>query len=621
MFEDLTEAELDAELLATRDREPADPRRLNAMAAWVEGLMFRDRQRASAVVAELEELSTKAGYLPGIAMSHRFKAVSASFERGSRDGLTHGRKALELFAQAGDERGQARSFDLLATVCEIIGDYANAIEHGYQALEINRRLGDRKWEGWALSTIGGVLATSGDIDGAKEHLGQALELFRELDHERGLRRILSRLASISLSANRLDEALDYQQQVLGVLGDSSSPLATGIAYSELAEIHRRRGEREQSRKLFQSSLELFESVTGSPLLSRVRVNFSRLLLEEGELGAAEALLQTALSELDGREMQPIVSSLHQVLAELYERMGNYEEALKHLKEHNLRRSEILDQKSRNAIQRLQIRMENEADKKEAELHQLRYAELRDAQAQLIETEKMAILGDIAAGMAHEINTPLGVISSNASVLVRCAEKLDEQPALQKAVRSVAETTSAASERIDKMVSRLRRFVRLDEAKFQRTDVVDCLETVLALLEANLRETITVERRIVPLPDVFAWPDELNQAFMALLKNAAQAIQDSGRIVVSTEASGAEIMVRIEDSGVGISPEAQKTLFDVALGEKGQRIRLRLGLATVSSVVKRHGGTVSVQSQVGEGTTFTIRLPVAGANSSRPPPQD
>lgn len=607
MSQELTDAQLKARLAQAQDLEPHDPVRLEAMVTLVERLLFKDRGAVMPLVAELEALAPKIDFGLGEAMCHRFKAVTEAFEGDPNLGLSHAQRALELFTEIGDAPRRARSFDLLATIYEILGDYSSAIELGYQALELNRKIGDQKWEAWALSTIGGILAKSGDSDGAQEHLHRALELFRALDGNVGVRRILSRLAKLSLANGRIDDALAYQQQAIDELKPDASSLARSIAYAELAETHRQRGDRSKARGLFEDALALAKR---NAIISSVPTSFARLLLEEGEVERAESLLLSALDEHKGREVQPAASELHLVLSEVYERINDHAKAYRHLKLHNDLQAEIFDQKSRNAIQRLQIRMENEAARKEAALHQERFAQLKDAQAQLIETEKMAILGDIAAGMAHEMNTPLGVIRSNASILERCVERLSDQPSVQRAVRSVAETTGVASARIDQMVTSLRRFVRLDEATFQRTDIIDGLESALALLEPTLPEGVQLKRRLNPLPLVHAWPSELNQAFMALLKNAVQAIDGSGRIIVSTEAVRDEALVHIEDTGVGIPEESLVDLFDVKLGEKDQRIRLRLGLATVASVVQRHRGSVDVNSAVGEGTTFTIRLPAA-----------
>ncbi|MEM6863304.1 MAG: ATP-binding protein [Myxococcota bacterium] len=608
VFEDLEREELEARLEACSDLNPTDPARLHALGGLIEHQLFRSRDEIQPLVEELERRSVEAHYELGLAMVARAKAVRLAFFGDTRRALELSQQALETFTRLGNERGRARMLDFLATGNEVLGDYPTALEFAYSSLEANRALGDKKWEAWALSSIGGVLATSGDVDGAFRNLEEAKRLFEELEHLVGLRRVLARLASLCRSVGRLDEGLGYQEEALRILRPDAPAHMRGMAHAELAATQRSLGREDAAQEQVEQAIQYFAQDQDA-LRSEHRVIQTRLLLDQGKLQLAKTVLKAALEKADDQSPLPDRVRLHQLASELHAQLGDHRTAFEQLSIHTRLQSELLDQKSRNAIQRLQIRMETESARKEAEIHRLRFAELKEAQAHLIESEKSSLLGDIAAGLAHEVNTPLGVVSSNVSVLERCIDRMEGQSTIQAALRAVAETNRVATTRMNELVTSLRRFVRLDEAEYQRTDVVEGLESALTLLEPTLPDGIEVNRSLDPVPAVLGWPSELNQAFLALLKNAVQAIQSSGQISVRSEHEGDNVLIAVADTGVGIPEEEQRDLFEVKFSNQGSRVRLRMGLATVASVVAKHRGKIEVSSRVSEGSVFTIRLPI------------
>ncbi|MGF1512064.1 MAG: ATP-binding protein [Myxococcota bacterium] len=609
MFGNLDRAQLEARLEASRSLKATDPARLDALGGMVESMLFREPERAKPLVAELERYAIEADYGLGLAMVARAKAVFHVFSGDTRTALALSHRALEAFTNLGEMQGRARMLDLLSTAHEVLGDYSTALDFGYRALELNRSIRDKKWEAWALSSIGGVLATSGDVDGAFSSLREAKRLFEELEHPVGVRRILSRLASLCRSIGWLKEGLAYQEEALRILRSDAPPAMRGLAHAEMAETYRALRREDAADEHVEQALGYFAEV-GDALPTRHRVTQGRLLLGQGKLQEAETILRVALANAEDQDPLPDRTRLHGLASEIYERLSDYREAHRQLSIHTQLQNELLDQKSRNAIQRLQIRMETEAARKEAEIHRLRFAELKEAQTQLIESEKMALLGDIAAGLAHEVNTPLGVIHSNQSVLERCAERLEGDSVVRNALRTVVETNRDATIRMNELVTSLKRFVRLDEADYQQADVVEGLESALMLLAPTVPEGIEITRSLKPLPPVLGWPSELNQAFLALLKNAVTAIRGSGEISVRAEQDGHDALIVVADTGVGISEEDQKELFEVKFSNQGHRVRLRMGLAAVASVVAKHQGNIEVSSRLGEGSVFTIRLPLA-----------
>lgn len=261
----------------------------------------------------------------------------------------------------------------------------------------------------------------------------------------------------------------------------------------------------------------------------------------------------------------------------------------------------------------------------AELERRRAQEaLSRTQERLLQAEKMAALGQLTAGVAHELNTPVGVLQSNADLTVRSVERIrrlaDEENGIEpdagkvlgKCLDALSEGSAAslqASERVAGIVNNLKAFTRLDGAEFEDFQVEEGLEASLALLEPVRDPGVTFIRDYGGVPKVPCCPSELNQAFMALLRNANQAIEDEGTVTVKTWSDDRAVYVRISDTGRGI-PEAQLTgLFDVGFTVKGSRVGMRTGLSSVRGTVTAHGGRIEVDSRIGGGTLFTIELPL------------
>ena len=245
-------------------------------------------------------------------------------------------------------------------------------------------------------------------------------------------------------------------------------------------------------------------------------------------------------------------------------------------------------------------------------------QLRETQEQLVLREKMASLGKLVAGVAHEINNPIGAVRSAADVTARAVERIvaafdGDESRITRAVRIFADNNRIllqASERIARIVRSLREFAHLDEATFQDdVDVRAGIENALILLENQLDDRITVVRDLAAVPPISCYPSELNQVFMNLLENAAEAIDGSGAITVRTRSHETHIHIEIVDTGRGIPPERIERIFDPGVTSKGTGVGTGLGLSTSYSIVQKHAGEIRVASKVEKGTTFTIILPV------------
>ena len=251
-------------------------------------------------------------------------------------------------------------------------------------------------------------------------------------------------------------------------------------------------------------------------------------------------------------------------------------------------------------------------------------ELRQAQAQLVQSEKMASLGSLVAGIAHEINTPVGAMTSMHDTLLRGIQKMKEHlkardaeafeaDAKLNSLFEVIETSNqvikSASSRVGEIVRRLRSFARLDEAELKKVDIHEGLEDTLTLVHHEIKHHIEVVKEFGEVPLISVYPSRLNQVFLNLMNNARQAIKEKGTITIRTGVEDGMAFVSVTDDGVGIGEENLKKIFDPGFTTKGVGVGTGLGLSICYQIIQDHRGKIDATSTVGKGTTFTLRIPL------------
>jgi two-component system NtrC family sensor kinase len=257
-------------------------------------------------------------------------------------------------------------------------------------------------------------------------------------------------------------------------------------------------------------------------------------------------------------------------------------------------------------------------------------ELVEAQNELVRQRHLAALGNLVAGVAHELNNPTGALGGAADVLERGVRVLEEElndpsPKTARAlaaVRSAHGSTREASARIERVVRSLRLFARLDEAEEQLLDVHGCLESAVERLAPRL-EGAALERHYAELPKIRCRPALLNEVFFELVGNAADAAGPGGEIQLRSALEGDHLVVSVLDDGPGIPPDQREKVFEPGFTTKGRGVGVGLGLSTVSRIVAEHGGRLEVQDAPTGGAEFRVVLPrpraLARTRSDEPRP--
>jgi two-component system, NtrC family, sensor kinase len=276
---------------------------------------------------------------------------------------------------------------------------------------------------------------------------------------------------------------------------------------------------------------------------------------------------------------------------------------------------------------------------EGKVEELRGAnvEIKDAQGVLIQSAKMVSLGQLVAGVAHELNNPIGFISSNMHHLSEYVEsirrwvaayqgmrsqlpaqsqeelaKLEKELEIDFILKDMVDLTRSCVEganRTKEIVLGLRTFSRMDESAMRLSDLHEGIRTTLKLLVTELKDRVNLHEEFGPIPDVECNLSQVNQVFMNLISNAAQAIAGRGDIWIRTRRDGDKVKIEVEDNGSGMPEEVRQKIFDPFFTTKAVGKGTGLGLSIAYGLIEKHHGQIEVESQAGKGTRFIITLPL------------
>lgn len=265
--------------------------------------------------------------------------------------------------------------------------------------------------------------------------------------------------------------------------------------------------------------------------------------------------------------------------------------------------EAISSQLSNAITRAELYQKNVQTVKELKKT---LKELKETQIQLINSEKMASLGQLVAGVAHEINTPVASIKSNNGIVAKLLGSIDDTD-LREMLTDINSIDKEAVNRISNIVTSLKKFVRLDEAELQEANINKELDLTLELIRHETKNRINVVKDYGEIPSIKCFPNMLNQVFTNILINACQAIEGNGTITISTKYQDKKLIVSIKDTGKGIPQNQLSKIFSVGFTTKGIGVGTGLGLAICSKIIEKHHGEITVNSKVGKGTEFVITI--------------
>lgn len=594
-----------------------------------------DPQRLIELTDEALELSRHLHYSKGEAYGLWYQSLGCCFTADHEKGLRRVDESKSQLEDLGDDFGIAKALMLKANILRSIGDFDQALPPMYEALEYFHQADFPFWEAHTLFSLGLLYQEIKDFDQALENHQKCIEAMDGHPEKWLVARSLNGVGQALDSMGKSSDALDSHHRSLALFREIGHAMGEARVLDNIGSSYMDMGDYELALPFHVKSLEKRRAIGQRRAECTSLLNIARIQLRKKDPDQAIASLDEAFAIASETGSKPHVYDAHRLYSDAYEQTGDFALALHHCREFQRTREEVFNENTADRIHKLQTGFKVQKAEQDAELAHFKNVELREnnerlenlleelrnTQTQLIQSEKMAALGKLVAGMVHEMNTPIGASNSAIDVTERCMGRISD---LQRELAAEGSRTEGgkldfllenlkknqainreANQRISSILGNLKRFISLDGGQRESVDIHEGLESALALLENEIAGRIEIVREYGNLPAVECCPGEINQVFMSLLTNAAEAIEESGTITVATTQKDGEFRVAITDTGSGMSPEVIGQLFEPAFGTKGDRVKAGMGLLVSQNIVHHHGGRIEVASEPGHGSTFTL----------------
>lgn len=544
-----------------------------------------------ALATEARDLSERIGFRPGPPRALAVEAFVHYIRSDLKTALAQCIESLRL--GAGDIEAESRTRSVLALVHWSLGNYEEALRNSDQSIELLDKSGDKVPKAFAYAIKGGILLSVGELDEALSWHQRSIEAFQAApDEVVGRARALSGLGLTYLAQKRHEEALAALLEALALARRVNHRVSTARALNDVGEAFEALGDDEQALQFHTEALTIRQEDGYRRSEAASLLALGRVASRRGEHAKAIELLEKALKIAEDLGLKPRIAQSHHALADVYQTTGQLAPALQHVLAWEKAKSELAVDEASLRYRALALEAQLDTVQRHAEL------------------EGLASLGSLVAAIVHEINSPLGAIQSSANASLIAVEKLGKScdPKLLQALQANAAVINDGARRISELVTRLKIFAGVDQARYGKIEIVSAIADAIALLRPEIQDRVETSIESECQPTIYAYPTELHQMFLNLLRNAIQAIEGAGAARVRVVCDEMWIRVEFSDDGRGIPEHAIPNLFTPSFTSGSGRVRASLSLFTSMAIAKKHRGDILVESEVGKGSRFTVLLP-------------
>jgi len=654
---------LEAKLLAQAEDPQDTPARVDLLLELAEALAGDDKVRATALTQEAHGLAVHLSYGHGITRSVTLFALLEYLVSNFEAALNHALEARSMAEESGDTSAHAATMALIAIINRSLGNYEKALSHALQALQEIGPDGNMFWKGSIINAVGGSYDDIGDYERARLHYEQSLAFYNTLTEDEQNTtvfggRALNGLGGVYQQMGDYERACDYFNQSLTMFRQRGDRLGEARALNDLGQIFQAQGDYERALDYHVHALALREKAGNKQAQSTSLINLGSLCILQGDLPRALEILHRALQLAMEIDSKPRISRANLALSDAYTAQDDFENALAHYKAYHAVKETVSGEDANARIKNIQISYEVEKAEQEAELSRLKNVELRTknkqlehllhelktTQQQLIQSEKMASLGRLTAGIAHEIKNPLNFVNNFSLLSTQMVDDLraelaplaahiddETQELLQDLLGDLkfnAEKINEHGRRADSIVKNMMQHASGKSGRPQPTDLNALLDENVNLSFHGMRASepdfnVSIVRDYDPqVGAVTLIPQDIGRVFLNLLGNAFYAVFD-GRgkreegketgdpptVRVSTRRLESGVEIRVSDNGPGMPPEVREKIFEPFFTTKPSGAGTGLGLSLSYDIITQtHGGSLTVESAEGKGATFTILLP-------------
>ncbi len=560
-------------------------------------------------------------------------------------------ESLQLAEKNNNKKGMSTALVGISNVHFLQGEYAKSLEYLEQTHELATEIDDKNLLSTTSHNLGSAYLEEGDDSTALVYYNQALLIDQKLADRQGVGLNLTAIGRVMVNRKRYPEALSYFNRALKVANDVGDKKGASIAFINMSNVHEAR---KDFSKAISSSRNALAIAQDSRIIEQARdaanslyrnykaVGNTGLALEMYEL---RTTLRDSINRLENQR-----EIIDQEYKYAYEKQAAADSvAFAKQEEIRIQDERIADVKRQRdwllvisalvilavitvafflrntglSAMNLELEHKNVLIVEQNSQLEDTLSKLKTTQTQLLQSEKMASIGQLIAGVAHEINNPVNFIISGTELLARDIQDLGklikewqgqkvEKPDLATIVKNITESiehVQMGGQRTAEIVEALRTFSYVDQVKMTKVDIHEIIESNLILLRNSLKGGINLEKDFIPSPEkIECAPGQINQVFLNILVNAIDAMHGEGNLTITTRDEGTQISIRIRDSGPGIPVDNLTKVFDPFFTTKDIGMGTGLGLSISYGIIKKHHGDIEVISEEGKGCEFVVTIP-------------
>jgi len=573
-------------------------------------------------------------------------------------------KGLDLTKQVDYKEGESLALYHLGVTFKYLGNYEQALEHLLQSLSIAQSINEWVSESYSINLIGQIYFETGDYAKALEYYNQSLTIRRKTGDKWGEAGCLDNIGFTHLKMNLYDDAQKFCTESLSICQSINDKKGHGNALLHLGLIHQQQKRFEEAIRCGNASLNIRREIGDKKGEAEILLFIAELHLKHGLQNAdyekSFALLNRAMQLGNETQATELIAHIHFAFYEACKKAGKFEEALTHMEAYNSFTKQVHTEAVNKKIQNLEIAHKVEKSRQEAEIYRLRNIELADlyeesnrqkdeievqkknaeeafielkaAQSQLIQSEKMASLGELTAGIAHEIQNPLNFVNNfsdlNAELIVELHTGIDkgnleEVKSIADEIKRNEEKINHHGKRADSIVKGMLQHSHASPGKREPTDINALANEYLRLSYHGLRakdKNFNANYKTdfdESLGKVEVVPQDLGRVLLNLYNNAFYAVNAKAKqqgegyqpeVSITTTKQDGNILIIVRDNGNGIPQNIRDKIFQPFFTTKPTGEGTGLGLSMSYDIIKAHGGELKVETQQEESTMFTIYLP-------------
>ena len=535
-----------------------------------------------------------------------------------------------------------------------LGNFQLAIEHGNRTLDLIRQVGDHVQEAWTLHGFGLCYQEMGLEQEALTNYYHSLKIFEQENERNGIARAMTNIGSIRAAQGQLDEALAMHEKCLELFRQIANKSGEARALNDIGGVYLQLGELKKSRSYLEESLIIRNQLGLKQAKSSTLILLGSLAKVQHQIPEAIAFYKEALQIASDVKAQKRLFEIHKLLADVYQEQELHKEANFHLQAFYEHRHKIFNEQVSTRINSIKTAFKLEQAKKEAEFAQQKNLELRGknkelervvnelktTQSNLLHAEKLASLGQLTAGIAHEIKNPLNFVNNFAALSADIITDLKDifqsrsDDRLEDVLKDVhdliedlyfnATKINEHGQRADRIIQSMLEHARGKKDHQQETDINRVLIEYVKLAYHGMRASnsgffVSIEESYADsLPVIQANPHDLGRVFLNIMNNAFYAMKEKAQskgqeytpsLKIVTQCADGCIEISIEDNGPGIPDQIRNDIFNPFFTTKPSGMGTGLGLSLSYEIVhNKHGGDLFLAQSTPDGATFMVKLP-------------